>query len=53
MLVEMTAHGHEVLEANRRERIGWLAEAIAQELSRGEQTALARALPLLRRLTER
>jgi DNA-binding MarR family transcriptional regulator len=53
MLVEMTQEGRELLEANRRERVGWLAEGIEQEFSTSERAALANALPLLRRLTER
>jgi len=51
MLVEMTREGREMLEADRRHRIGWLAQGIATDLTRTEQAALARALPLLRRLS--
>jgi DNA-binding MarR family transcriptional regulator len=52
-LVELTDRGREALEADRADREGWLAAGIAEELTRAEQQALARALPLLRRLTER
>jgi hypothetical protein len=39
-----------VLAADRRERAGWLAEAIAERLTAEEQQILARAVPLLQRL---
>ena len=53
MLLELTAEGRATLEANRRERIGWMADGIAGELSRGERATLAKALPLLQRLSDR
>jgi DNA-binding MarR family transcriptional regulator len=53
MLVEMTSQGRAALEANRRERIGWLAQGIEQELTKSERATLAKALPLLERLTAR
>lgn len=53
MLVELTPHGRGVLEADRRHREGWLSRAIAEDLSPGEQRALAEALDLLRRLSEK
>jgi DNA-binding MarR family transcriptional regulator len=53
MLVDLTKDGRDLLEANRRERVGWLAEGIDQELSASERAAVAKALPLLQRLTER
>jgi DNA-binding MarR family transcriptional regulator len=53
MLVDLTKDGRDRLEANRRERVGWLAEGIDQELSASERAAVAKALPLLQRLTER
>ena len=53
MLVDLTKEGRDLLEANRRERVGWLAEGIDQEFSGSERAALAKALPLLQRLTER
>jgi DNA-binding MarR family transcriptional regulator len=52
-LVELTAKGHETLAAERSRREGWLAEAIASDLTPEEQEVLMRAVPLLRRLAER
>jgi DNA-binding MarR family transcriptional regulator len=52
ILVELTEQGRETLEADRREREGWLARAIAEDLSVQEQRLLADALRLLTRLAE-
>jgi DNA-binding MarR family transcriptional regulator len=51
-LVELTGHGREVLSGDRARREGWLARAIASELTPEEQLILLRAVPLLRRLTD-
>lgn len=51
-LVELTEQGRETLEADRRQREGWLARAIAEDLSQDEQRVLVQALDLLRRLSE-
>jgi DNA-binding MarR family transcriptional regulator len=51
MLVELTAQGRETLEADRRKREGWLARAIAEDLSQKEQRTLSEALALLKRLS--
>jgi DNA-binding MarR family transcriptional regulator len=51
-LVALTEQGRETLEADRRQREGWLARAIAEDLSPGEQELLARATSLLQRLSE-
>jgi DNA-binding MarR family transcriptional regulator len=51
-LVALTAQGRETLEADRRQREGWLARAIAEDLSPAEQQLLARATSLLQRLSE-
>jgi DNA-binding MarR family transcriptional regulator len=51
-LVELTAGGRTALEADRRQREGWLARAIADDLSADEQAVLERAVALLRRLAE-
>ena len=51
-LVELTPEGRAVLEADRRQREGWLAEAIAGDLSADEQAVLRDAVDLLRRLAE-
>lgn len=50
-LVELTEQGHLTLEADRRQREGWLARAIAEDLSEEEQRVLMQALGLLRRLS--
>lgn len=41
-----------MLEEDRRNREGWLAQAIAEELSAEEQQVLTEALTLLRRISE-
>jgi DNA-binding MarR family transcriptional regulator len=51
-LVELTEQGLQTLEQDRRQREGWLARAIAEDLSAEEQQALMQALALLRRLAE-
>ncbi len=50
ILVELTDQGRQTLAADRRQREGWLARAIAEDLSASEQRTLAQALALLRRL---
>jgi DNA-binding MarR family transcriptional regulator len=50
-LVELTEQGRLILEADRRQREGWLAHAIAEDLSQAEQRVLVQALDLLRRLS--
>jgi DNA-binding MarR family transcriptional regulator len=52
-LLELTAHGREALDSDRRQRAGWLAQAMEQDLSPSEQEVLAEAVELLRRLAER
>jgi DNA-binding MarR family transcriptional regulator len=51
-VVELTSAGRERLEHERRQREGWLAEAMAERLSAREQRVLAEAVELLRRLAE-
>jgi len=51
ILVALTEQGRETLEADRRQREGWLARAIAEDLSREEQRTLSEAVVLLRRLS--
>jgi DNA-binding MarR family transcriptional regulator len=51
-LVELTELGLRTLEEDRRQREGWLARAIADDLSADEQRLLTRTLALLRRLAE-
>jgi DNA-binding MarR family transcriptional regulator len=52
ILVELTEQGRQTLQADRRKREGWLARAIAEDLSVAEQQVLSRAVELLRRLAE-
>jgi DNA-binding MarR family transcriptional regulator len=51
-LVSLTDHGNEALQADRRNREGWLARAIDEDLSPEEQAVLRDAVELLRRLAE-
>jgi DNA-binding MarR family transcriptional regulator len=51
-LVDLTHEGKEALEADRRRRDGWLALAIAEDLSPEQQELLGDAVPLLRQLAE-
>jgi DNA-binding MarR family transcriptional regulator len=51
-LVELTHAGDAALQADRRQREGWLARAIAEDLSPEEQALLRDAVELLRRLGE-
>ena len=51
-VVEVTAEGLAAREHERRRRDGWLAQAIARELSPEDQALLRDALDLLRRLAE-
>jgi DNA-binding MarR family transcriptional regulator len=52
VLVELTESGTETLAEDRRKREGWLAGAIAEDLSEDEQDVLRRAVTLLRRLAD-
>jgi DNA-binding MarR family transcriptional regulator len=52
VLIELTDEGRRTLAADRRRREGWLAQAMAEELTPDEQETLIRAVPLLRRLTQ-
>jgi DNA-binding MarR family transcriptional regulator len=52
-LLELTDEGQAALQADRRQREGWLATAIAEDLSPEEQSTLRDAVGLLRRLAER
>jgi DNA-binding MarR family transcriptional regulator len=51
-VVELTAAGRVVLGADRRNREGWLAQAIAEGFSEEERRILNEAVGLLRRLAE-
>jgi DNA-binding MarR family transcriptional regulator len=52
VLLELTDSGRQTLEAERRQREGWLIGAMAEGFSEEERQALARAVPLLRRLAD-
>ncbi len=52
ILLELTDRGRAALAEDRRRREGWLANAIAAELTAEEQEILLQAVPLLRRLAE-
>ena len=52
VLIELTELGRQALHDERRRRDGWLAQAIATELTSDERELLARAVPLLLRLTQ-
>jgi DNA-binding MarR family transcriptional regulator len=52
ILIELTDEGRQTLYDDRRRREGWLANAMAAELTDEEQETLIRAVPLLRRLTQ-
>jgi DNA-binding MarR family transcriptional regulator len=52
VLVEITARGRAALEAERRYREGWLAEAIAGDLSAHERAVLAEAVVVLARIAD-
>jgi DNA-binding MarR family transcriptional regulator len=52
LLVELTDAGHASLTDERRHREGWLARAIAEDLSPAERRTLERALEPLRRLAD-
>jgi DNA-binding MarR family transcriptional regulator len=52
VLIELTDRGLEALLTERRQREGWLAEAIAGELLPEEQEIVIQAVPLLRRLSQ-
>jgi len=51
-LLELTGQGHQTLEADRRQREGWLIGAISEGFSEEEQQALAQAVALLTRLAD-
>jgi DNA-binding MarR family transcriptional regulator len=51
-VVELTDQGRAVLEADRAQREGWLARAIADELAPSEVELIESAVEILRRLAE-
>jgi DNA-binding MarR family transcriptional regulator len=51
-LVTLTPEGLAALEEDRRHRVGWLAAAIDERLSRRERRVIDEAVELLRRIAE-
>jgi len=51
-LVELTPHGLATLQADRRDREGWLARTIVEDLDPAERATLRRSVELLRRLAD-
>jgi DNA-binding MarR family transcriptional regulator len=51
VLIELTDAGREALQADRRNREGWLARAIDERLTPEEQVVLARSVELFERLS--
>ncbi|MEA2409774.1 MAG: hypothetical protein QOC77_335 [Thermoleophilaceae bacterium] len=51
-LVALTGSGRTTLEQERRQREGWLAEALEAKLSPDEQAVIADAVEILRRLAD-
>jgi len=49
-LLELTPKGRETLEGERRQRVGWLIDAISEHLNEEEQAVLGEAVALLARL---
>jgi DNA-binding MarR family transcriptional regulator len=52
-LVELTTHGIATLRADRRDREGWLARAIVDDLDDADRAALRHCVDVLRRLADR
>ena len=51
-LIDMTAKGRRMLEADRQRRQGWLTDAITTEFTSDERALLRRAVQLLHKLSE-
>jgi DNA-binding MarR family transcriptional regulator len=52
ILLELTEDGERTLRDDRRRREGWLAQAIATQLTDNERETLIRAVDLLRRIAQ-
>jgi DNA-binding MarR family transcriptional regulator len=52
VVLELTTAGREALAADRRRREGWLADAIARDLTADERRVLGEAAALLRRIAD-
>jgi DNA-binding MarR family transcriptional regulator len=51
-LVVLTAAGRSALAADRRHRVGWLAEALDERLSARERRVIEEAVDIMRRLAD-
>jgi DNA-binding MarR family transcriptional regulator len=51
-LVELTREGRATLEADRRDREGWMARIIAEDFDTDDRVTLQRSVELLRRLAD-
>jgi DNA-binding MarR family transcriptional regulator len=51
-LLELTDKGRRTLQVDRRQREGWLIQAIADGFDEHEQQVLAEAIPLIARLAD-
>jgi DNA-binding MarR family transcriptional regulator len=52
LLIELSDVGRDALRAQREQRVGWLAGAIAEQFTPAERAALADSVELLRRLAD-
>jgi DNA-binding MarR family transcriptional regulator len=52
VLIEITRDGRDILARERARRNGWLAAAVAENLTSAEQRTLLAAVPLLSRLAD-
>jgi DNA-binding MarR family transcriptional regulator len=51
-IIELTPAGLEALEADRRHRVGWLAQVLSEDLSESERATIRAAAPILRRIAD-
>jgi DNA-binding MarR family transcriptional regulator len=51
-IIDLTPAGLEALEADRRQRVGWLAQVLDEELSESERATIRAAAPILRRIAD-
>jgi DNA-binding MarR family transcriptional regulator len=51
-IIDLTPAGLEALEADRRHRVGWLAQVLDEDLSEAERATIRAAAPILRRIAD-
>jgi DNA-binding MarR family transcriptional regulator len=51
-IIDLTPAGLEALEADRRHRVGWLAQVLNEDLSEAERATIRAAAPILRRIAD-